>query len=78
MSHSEADELADALQDVKEAYLVSVSKRLISKRIPDGEILLLSRTLPAHKVIRKLKRSYFFSYLWNKTKRAWEHRRGVI
>ena len=78
MTNSKANELADALQDLREAYLVSVSKRLISKRIPDGEIIVLSRTLPAHKVIRKLKRSYLFSYLRNKMKRAWKHRRGAI
>ena len=66
MSNSEENELTEALLDLKEAYLISVSKRLISNRIPESEILLLARTLPPQQVIRKLKRSYFFYYLWGK------------
>ena len=49
MSNSEENELTEALLDLKEAYLISVSKRLISNRIPESEILLLARTLPHNK-----------------------------
>jgi len=70
MSDSKRNKLAIALLDLKETYLISVSKRLISSSIPDAEILLLARTLPANKVIRKLKRSYILPYLWNKLMRG--------
>ena len=73
MSNSNDDILAEALQDVKEAYLVSVARRLISSRIPAQVIIMLSRSHTATDVIRQLKRSYFLPYLWNKMMRA--HRR---
>ena len=69
MNHSNNRDLADSLQDVKEAYLIAVVRRLISSRIPDGEILTLSRTVPLSSAIKKLKRAYFMSYLLKKIQR---------
>lgn len=70
MNNSEENELSEALLDLKEVYTIAIAKRLISNRIPESEIFILARTLPPHQVIRKLKRSYLFSYLWNKLKRG--------
>ena len=69
MNNSENIALTDILLDVKEAYLISISKRLIYNHIPDSEILILARSLPASDVIKKLKNSYFFRYYWNKMMR---------
>ena len=69
MKNSDSRELSDALQDLKEGYLLFIARRLISRRIPDHEIITLARMLPATKVIKQLKRSYLKSYVWNKLKR---------
>jgi len=71
MSSFDNKRLMDALQDMKEAYLLALARRYISKKIPDIEILMLARKMPAPNVIRQLKRSYFASFVWNKMKRSW-------
>ena len=75
MSSSEA--LKDALQDLKEAFLVRIARTYISRKIPDGEILMLARTRLPSGAIKQLKRNYPMSYLWNKMRRAhraWRNR----
>lgn len=69
MNNFDSRRLSEALQDLKESYLLSIARRLISRRIPDQEVITLARMLPASKVVSQLKRSYFKSYVWNKLKR---------
>ena len=69
MSSSSSIELKEALQDLKEAFLLRITKRLISGRIADHQVIALARTLPAPLVVRKLKRAYLPYYLVNKAMR---------
>lgn len=69
MSNSEPSPLREALQDLKEALLLSVAKRLISNEISDQKVIMMARVLPATEVVSGLKREYWRAYLWNRFKR---------
>ena len=63
MNDSDITDLSIALEEVKEAYVSKIVHLLISPDVPGVEIRNLIRTAPAGKVINRLKRKYYFSYL---------------